>query len=81
MVKKTGLGKGLDALFVGNSTEEAVDMNNKDLIHNLKVIEVEPNKSQPRRYFDEEAIEELAESIKRYGVLSCAIRCLFCSRK
>mgnify|MGYP003292049359 CR=1 FL=1 len=69
MVKKTGLGKGLDALFVGNSTEEAVDMNNKDLIHNLKVIEVEPNKSQPRRYFDEEAIEELAESIKRYGVI------------
>ena len=69
MVKKTGLGKGLDALFVGNSTEEVVDMNNKDLIHNLKVIEVEPNKNQPRRYFDEEAIEELAESIKRYGVI------------
>ena len=41
MAKMTGLGKGLDALFVGNSTEEAVDMNNKDLIHNLKVIEVE----------------------------------------
>ena len=69
MVKKTGLGKGLDALFAGNSTEEVVDMNNKDLIHNLKIIEVEPNKNQPRRYFDEEAIEELADSIKRYGVI------------
>lgn len=69
MVKKTGLGKGLDALFAGNSAEEEVDINNKDLIHNLKVIEVEPNKNQPRRYFDEEAIEELADSIKRYGVI------------
>lgn len=69
MVKKTGLGKGLDALFAGNSTEEVVDMNNKELIHNLKIIEVEPNKNQPRRYFDEESIEELADSIKRYGVI------------
>ncbi len=70
MIKKTGLGKGLDALFVGNGTEEVVDdMNNKELIHNLKIIEVEPNKNQPRRYFDEESIEELADSIKRYGVI------------
>lgn len=69
MVKKTGLGKGLDALFGDNNTEEEVDLNNKDLIHNLKVIEVEPNRNQPRRHFDEEAIEELAESIKRYGVI------------
>lgn len=69
MIKKTGLGKGLDALFVGNDTKEEVDIKNKELIHKLKIIEVEPNKNQPRRYFDEEAIEELAESIKRYGVI------------
>ncbi len=70
MAKKTGLGKGLNALFADNDTEEeAVDMNGKELIHNLKIIEVEPNKNQPRRFFDEESIEELAESIKRYGVI------------
>ena len=69
MIKKTGLGKGLDALFVSNDTKDEVDIKNKELIHKLKVIEVEPNKNQPRRYFDEEAIDELAESIKRYGVI------------
>ncbi len=69
MTKKTGLGKGLDALFIGNDTKEEVDINNKNLIHKLKVIDVEPNKNQPRRHFDEEAIDELAESIKRYGVI------------
>lgn len=69
MIKKTGLGKGLDALFVSNDTKEEVDIKNKELIHKLKIIEVEPNKNQPRRYFDEESIEELAESIKRYGVI------------
>ncbi len=69
MTKKTGLGKGLDALFIGNNTKEEVDINDKNLIHKLKVIDVEPNKNQPRRHFDEEAIDELAESIKRYGVI------------
>lgn len=69
MIKKTGLGKGLDALFVSNDTKEEVDIKNKELIHKLKIIEVEPNKNQPRRYFDEESIQELAESIKRYGLI------------
>jgi len=73
MVKKNGLGKGLDALFGGNLLEEVTNaeevVNDNELIHSLKVIEVEPNRNQPRRTFDEEALEELSESIKRYGVI------------
>ena len=67
MAKKTGLGKGLDALFGDSPILEEV--NDNDKIQNLKITEVEPNKNQPRRHFDEEALEELAESIKRYGLI------------
>lgn len=69
MAKKTGLGKGLDALFGENSIlEERIDETGEK-IQNLKVIEIEPNRNQPRRQFDEEALEELAQSIKQYGLL------------
>ena len=69
-MKKTGLGKGLDALFADNllSKEEEID-NSSEKIHKIKVIEIEPNREQPRKNFDEEALEELANSIKTYGVL------------
>lgn len=67
MAKKTGLGKGLEALFADNSTIEEIKENESVL--NLKIIEVEPNRTQPRRNFDEQAIEELSESIKRYGLI------------
>ena len=66
MAKKTGLGKGLDALFA-NNIEETVGEEEKVL--SLKITEVEPNREQPRKYFDEESLEELAESIKRYGLI------------
>ena len=72
-MKKTGLGKGLDALFTDNSllsTENENNMNEADeKIYKIKVIDIEPNRDQPRRNFDEEALEELAGSIKTYGVL------------
>ena len=70
-MKKTGLGKGLDALFSDNllSNEEAIEDNATEKIHKIKVIDIEPNRDQPRRNFDEEALEELANSIKTYGVL------------
>ncbi len=69
MAKKTGLGKGLDALFGENSIlEEKIDETGEK-IQNLKVIEIEPNRNQPRRQFDEETLEELAQSIKQYGLL------------
>ena len=67
MAKKTGLGKGLDALFANNLTDEEIKEN--EVIEKLKITEVEPNRNQPRKTFDEEGIEELAESIKRYGVI------------
>ena len=68
MVKKTGLGKGLDALFASNvDVEETLKEN--EVIEKLKITQVEPNRNQPRKHFDEEALEELAESISRYGVI------------
>ncbi len=67
MAKKTGLGKGLDALFANNIENEEIKDN--EVIEKLKITEVEPNRSQPRKNFDEEALDELAESIKRYGVI------------
>ena len=68
MTKNTGLGKGLGALLSTNIVEEE-KIQEGEVIQNLKVIEVEPNKEQPRRSFDEESIEELASSIKEYGVI------------
>ena len=68
MTKNTGLGKGLGALLSTNIVEEE-KIQDGEVIQNLKVIEVEPNKEQPRRSFDEESIEELASSIKEYGVI------------
>ena len=67
MAKKTGLGKGLDALFGDRPLIE--EINENDTIKKLKITEVEPNKNQPRSHFDEEALEELAESIKKYGLI------------
>ena len=67
MAKNTGLGKGLDALLLGNIVEETIEEGEK--VQSLKIIDVEPNKEQPRRSFDEESIEELASSIKEYGVI------------
>lgn len=69
MAKKTGLGKGLDALFSDNLKEEKEELQEGEIVQNLKVIEVEPNRNQPRKKFDEEALSELAESIKRYGLI------------
>lgn len=65
MAKKGGLGKGLDALFSENSVEE---ISNTSSVK-LKLIDIEPNKEQPRKTFDEKALNELADSISRNGVL------------
>ena len=67
MAKMTGLGKGLDALF-GPAPEEE-QAKEDDVLKNLKITEVEPNRDQPRKNFDQEALEELAESIKEYGLI------------
>lgn len=64
MAKKIGgLGKGLSAIFSENDTED-----NSEVV-TIKISQIEPNRSQPRRSFDEEALQELSESIKAHGVL------------
>ena len=67
MAKMTGLGKGLDALFGDVKIEEQIQEN--DILKSLNINEVEPNRDQPRKNFDQEALEGLAESIKTYGVI------------
>lgn len=67
MAKMSGLGKGLDALF-GPAPEEE-QMQENDTLKNLKITEVEPNRDQPRKNFDQESLEELADSIKEYGLI------------
>ena len=70
MALKKGLGKGLDIMIpehISNNSEEHNDnVSRETLIH---ISEIEPNKSQPRKRFDEDALQELADSIKQYGVI------------
>lgn len=71
-VKKTGLGKGLEALFCENQLTKEEEKKLKDgeeIVQSIKVIEIEPNRNQPRRNFPSESIEELAKSIERYGII------------
>ena len=78
MAKKTGLGRGLDALFSVDSFDENENEKNSssqqqvdesEVIHKIKISEIEPNKNQPRKSFNSESIDELSESIKKYGVI------------
>lgn len=62
MAKLTGLGRGLDALFAENT----VDENGYEPVN---IDDISPNRDQPRRTFDEESLAELADSIRRRGVL------------
>lgn len=68
MAKMTGLGKGLDALFSMPVVEEEKPREN-DILKNLNVTEIEPNRDQARKIFDEESIQELANSIEKYGLI------------
>ena len=62
MASKGGLGIGLGALFEDNKTES-------DSGQMLRVSEIEPNRGQPRKNFDDETISALADSIKEHGIL------------
>ncbi len=78
-VKKTGLGKGLDSLIPASPVRKKVEKENTGLQQiktavkkeevKLRITEVEPNRDQPRKKFDEDALLELSESIKQYGVI------------
>lgn len=63
-VKKRGLGKGLGALLAENVIEEE----SKKTVW-LRISEIQPNRDQPRRHFEQESLAELAESISQYGIL------------
>lgn len=62
-MKKGGLGKGLDVLFAQNTLEDDART------VSLPIEEVVPNRNQPRKQFDEEALGELSASIAQHGVL------------
>ncbi len=82
MAQKRGLGKGLDSLIPNSVlkpvTPEKLAEENKASVKSeekaaetlVKITKIEPNREQPRKNFDEEALNELAESIKHYGLLS-----------
>ena len=63
--KKGGLGRGLDALFADNSIEEIASTS----AVKLKIMDIEPNRDQPRKIFDEDALAGLADSIAKHGVI------------
>lgn len=75
-VKKAGLGKGLDSLIADKSSksekgeikvvEKVIE---KPIEMKLKVSEIEPNREQPRKDFNEDSLEELADSIREFGIL------------
>ncbi|MBR4128103.1 MAG: ParB/RepB/Spo0J family partition protein [Bacteroidaceae bacterium] len=64
--KYTALGRGLDALI---STQDEVETSGSSSISEVAISQIEANPNQPRREFDEKALEELAESIKNFGII------------
>lgn len=77
VAKKNGLGKGLDVLIPAGTkktetksdTSASEGQKEKKQIDTLKIMEIEPNREQPRKNFDEDALLELADSIKQFGVI------------
>ncbi len=66
--QQKGLGKGLDVLMP-QGVEEHLFSQDKNRVQNLFIKEIYPNADQPRRTFDESALQELADSIRRLGIL------------
>ncbi len=61
--RKGGLGKGLSAIFIENETEDQSE------VVMLNISDIEPNRAQPRKDFDDESLKELSDSIQEHGVL------------
>ncbi|MDB9751834.1 ParB/RepB/Spo0J family partition protein [Gammaproteobacteria bacterium] len=68
MVKKRGLGKGLDALL-GNPTQRVLENNNSDSLKEIAVDLLQRGQYQPRRDFNKESLQELADSITAQGII------------
>lgn len=78
VARKGGLGKGLDTLIPAHTAKKNEDKIKKEVVIEkvvkkeevlVKITEIEPNRDQPRKNFDEDALLELAESIKQFGVI------------
>ena len=74
---KRGLGKGLDSIIPAKasfttkevSLSEEQSISEGQVVH-VNITQVEPNRNQPRKSFDEDSLLELAESIKQYGIIN-----------
>lgn len=66
--KNSGLGRGLDAIFLDNTRVNEAE-HNEDSISRLKISMIDPKSDQPRKFFDKEALEQLADSILQNGLL------------
>ncbi len=66
--KTTGLGKGFAALIPDNF-DKSLLIDESEKVLSLKLENIQPNNDQPRQHFDEEALEQLAQSIKQHGVV------------
>ena len=69
MAKNKGLGKGLDALFADSDYGFAQDAQNNAAVSSVRISDIEPDKQQPRKRFNEEALKTLSDSIEKHGVL------------
>lgn len=68
MAKKSSLGRGIDSIFLDNAVGGAL-ITDSDRIYKLSLSSVEPRPDQPRKYFDEDALRQLADSVSAHGVL------------
>jgi ParB family chromosome partitioning protein len=68
MAKKRGLGQGLNALISDELEDEILD-HGKGGTLNIRISNIEPNRDQPRKVFEEDALHELADSITQYGII------------
>lgn len=69
MAKKSGLGKGLGAILSDKYDSQAIELADNSQVVELRIVDVEPNKDQPRKEFDKEKLDELADSISKHGVI------------
>ncbi|HYH74459.1 MAG TPA: ParB/RepB/Spo0J family partition protein [Candidatus Saccharimonadales bacterium] len=67
-VKKSGLGRGFDAL-IPQDFDKSLVFDDQERVQKIAVEDLEPNPDQPRQYFDQQALEQLAASIKNHGIL------------
>lgn len=67
--KRSGLGRGLDALYEDNSAAFSMDDDSGNGTLSVRISSIEPNRNQPRKDFDAVSLEELADSIREHGIL------------